>query len=366
VIAEISGASKFLRSKRKPSTEYGIPVINYSRPRSDRQPPEAGPYDLREAEPWLDGVEVPLVERQRRPRVAPDIRADTYDDDPSAPPAADLFEPKWQPRRLLTMIASILVVALVAAFAVLALTFHAATTMTAQAPASNKDPEAEIADLQRQLDALANATGPATEAKITELKARLADLEAAKMPDGSSAELSARRTIATDVDADGNDKPAAAKSVVPVSAVTQTPAARAEPKVAAVPAARTKAGEGQPAGTAASDADFVASVEKALHNKRPDPKVSPPSVALAPADEEPKITAGVTPPARVNGAPASNAASNDIGPAVRVIPGSGASAYARPVLLAPRAAASVAPPSAVLDIRPAPGTPVPPEPIPNQ
>jgi hypothetical protein len=297
------GRRNFLRSKRKPSTEYGIPVVTYSRPRSDRQPPEAGRYDPRDAEPWLDGVEVPLVERQRRPRVAPDIRADTYDDDPSAPPAADLFEPKRQPRRLLTMIAAILVVALVAAVAVLALTFHAATTMTAQAPASINAPEAEIAELQRQLDALANAT--------------------------------------------------------------QTPAARAEPKVAAVPAARAKTGEGQPAATAASDADFVASVEKALQNARPDPKVSPPSVALAPADEEPEITTGVTPPARVNGVPAANAASNDIGPAVRVIPGSGASAYARPVLLAPRAAASVAP-SAVLDIPPAPGTPVPPEPIPNQ
>ena len=393
-----------LRNKRKPSTEDGIPVVTYSRLPKDREAPDAGPHDLREAEPWLDGVEVPLVERQGRPRVAPEIRADAYEEDRSkaASPPVDFFEPKRRPRRFLGTIVAIAAVALVAAAGVLALTFHAATTVTAQAPAASKDPEAEIADLQKQLDALANATGPASEAtkaKIAELEARLGDLEAAKSPAPSASAAPTLRTITTDGDAapasppppaprerpkkearavpDATDKPAeAAKAVTPVTVVTETPPA---PKVAAVPAARAKTVDGQPSG----DADFIASVEKALQNARPDPKVPPrsavvprsaaltpdgavPPGALAPADEEPSGATGVTPPARVNAAPAANAAApGDIGPAVRVIPGSGASADARPVLLTPRTAAPAAAPI-LLDVPPEPGTPIPPEPIPNQ
>jgi hypothetical protein len=395
-----------LRNKRKPSTEDGIPVVTYSRLPADREPPEAGPHALRDAEPWLNGVEVPLVERQGRPRVAPDIRADArteaYDDPPVAPAAADPFEPqRRRPRRLLTTVAAVALVALVAGFGILALTFHAATTVTVQAPALARDPQAEIADLQKQIDQLANTSGPASEAtraKIAELEARLADVEAAKAPPASAAP--AVRTIPTAATADAApaadvappaprerpatkearavpdaaEKPApAAKLVVPVTAVPETPAPRVEPKVAALPTGRAKAGDAAPAG----DADFIARVEKALADAPPDPKrtvsaVPPraaplapagafaPSGALAPADEEP---AGVASPA---GAPA--AFPSDIGPAVRVIPpAGGASADARPILLAPRAAppAAATPAPMVLDVPPEPGTPVPPEPIPN-
>ena len=155
--------------------------------------------------------------------------------------------------------------------------------------------------------------------------------------------------------------------VVPVTAVPETPAARAEPKIAAVPTGRGKPGDATPA----SDADFIARVEKALADAPPDPKRAagavPPRAAalapaggLAPADEEPS---GIAPPA--------GAFPNDIGPAVRVIPpAGGVSADARPILLAPRTADPTAIPAQpapfTLAVPPEPGTPVPPEPIPNQ
>jgi hypothetical protein len=384
-----------LRNKRQPATEDGIPVVTYSRLPKGADPADEGRHELRDAEPWLDGVEVPLVERAARSRVPPEIRAEAYGDPPPEPLAADLFEPPRRTPRLLATLAVIAIVALLVAVGVLALTFHAATTVTAQAPASSTDPAAEITDLQKQLDALANATGPASEAtkaKIAELESRLTDLEAAKAPDGSPAP--ALRTITTDGDAvtppppprerpkkevravpDAADKP----PVKAVAAVSETAAPRVEAKVAAVPVARAKTGEG---GSSGSDADFIASVEKALANARPDPKMPPASLqaksaaiapdgavpprTLAPAADEPAIATGVSPPARVNAAPAADAAPTDIGPAVRVIPDNGASADAGPVLLSPRGASPAAPAPAVLDVPPEPGTPIPPEPIPNQ
>ncbi len=388
-----------MRSKRKPSAGDDVPIVTYSRLPSDRPPaPDDDPHALREAEPWLDGIEVPLVERQGRPRAAPDIRAAAYDDPPAAPAKPDPFaSPPRRPRRLLMTVAAIAAVAILAGFAVLAVTFHAATTVTAEAPAAAKDPQAEIADLQKQIDALANSSGPssaATRAKIAELEQRLADLSGAQAP--AVAATPAVRSVSTDATAAEpvppprarpvkkearavpEDKPAAAtpvaKAVVPVTAVVETPAARVEPKVASVPTGHGKTGEAGPS----SDADFIARVEKALADAPPDqtrpvaaapaaPAAVAPSAGLAPADEEPAgMPMGSTPPARVNALGAAGAAPSDIGPAVRVIPsGGGASADARPLPAAPRAAPPAAAAPAALDIRPVPGTPVPPEPIPN-
>ena len=181
-----------MRNKRKPSAGDGIPIVTYSRlPGELETPDDGGPQALRDAEPWLDGVEVPLVEGKARARVAPDIRAEADNEraagysEPLAAAAADLFEPKRRRSRVLTYVAVLAVVALVAGLGILALSFHAATTLTADGPAVASDPQAEIADLQKQIDALANSSGPGSEetrAKIAELEARLADIEAAKAP----------------------------------------------------------------------------------------------------------------------------------------------------------------------------------------
>ena len=139
--------------------------------------------------------------------MAPDIRAEVDDEraagyvEPPAAAATDLFEPKRRRSRVLTYVAVLAVVALVAGFGVLALTFHAATTLTADGPAVATDPQTEIADLQKQIDALANSSGPGSEetrAKIAELEARLADIEAAKAPAAAAPAAPVVRTISTD------------------------------------------------------------------------------------------------------------------------------------------------------------------------
>ena len=362
---------------------------------------------LGDAEPWLDGVEVPLVERKTRSRVAPDIRAEAdaaraagYAEPPAAA-AAELFEPKRRRSRVLAYVAVLAFVALVAGVGVLALSFHAATTLTADAPVVASDPQAEIADLQKQIDALANSTGPASEetrAKIAELEARLGDIEAAKAPAAADAGAApVVRTISTDgaaaaetpppaprerparaeaVPEETAGKPPALELVSPVTSVAKSPAARVELKPAA-PAARAKAGG------PATDADFIANIEKALADAPPDPppaaaaaprqavSAQPPAAAaggVAPADEEP---AGL--------APSAEALPNDIGPAIRFVPRAGRPADAAPaddgpMVIAPQAAAPVdgaepatldQAPIGAFDVTPAPGTPVPPEPIPN-
>jgi len=394
--------------------------VTYSRLPSDLETPEdGGVHAVEGAEPWLDGVEVPLVERKTRSRVAPDIRADTGDGRAAgrgAPPAAaadDLFEPKRRGSRLFTYVAVIAVIALVGGLGVLALTFHAATTLTADGPAVAKDPQTEIADLQKQIDALANSSGPASEetrAKIAELESRLADVEAAKQPAATAAAAPADaapavRTITTDgapapvaappsprerpataeahAAPEATDDPPVMELVAPVTSVAKSAAARVERK--------SPAGGAKPGGQAA-DADFIANIEKALADAPADPPparaappqavsaVPPPAAAagVAPADEEP---GGLVPA----DAPAADALPNDIGPAIRVIPRAGgpaetAPADAGPIVIAPQAAAPLAatpdftdpapatldqaPPGA-FDVAPEPGTPVPPEPIPN-
>jgi hypothetical protein len=155
--------------------------------------------------------------------------------------------------------------------------------------------------------------------------------------------------------------------VAPVTSVAKSPVASAKPKSA-------KTG-------GASDADFIANIEKALADAPPDPspaaRAAPAAaapVALAPADEEP---GGPAP----TDAPAADALPTDIGPAIRTIPRGSlpADADAAPLVIAPQAAAPAvtrpgvaapAPatfdqPAGAFDVAPEPGTPVPPEPIPN-
>ena len=375
---------------------------------------------MRAAEPWLDGVEVPLVERKGRPRAAaPDIRADTDDEraagyvEPPVAAAADLFEPKRRRSRVLTYVAVLAVVALVAGFGVLALTFHAATTFTAGGPAVATDPQTEIADLQKQIDALANSSGPGSEetrAKIAELEARLADIEAAKAPAAAAPAAPVVRTISTDAapadetppsprerparagaDAapeQAAEKPPVMELVAPVTSVAKTPTARAELKPEA-PASGAKAGG------PASDADFIANIEKALADAPPDPQPAA-SAAPRPAVSAPPPAAAADGVVAADGdsaglAPAGAASAaalpNDIGPAIRVVPrarvpadAAPADADAGPMVIAPQAAAPVAAapdgagpapatldqaPAGAFDVPPAPGTPVPPEPIPN-
>jgi hypothetical protein len=408
-----------LRNKRKPAAGEGIPIVTYSRLPKDRDQPDDGPHAVRDAEPWLDGVEVPLVERKTRARVAPDIRADTDDEraagysEPPVAAAADLFEPKRRRSPVLTYVAVIAVVAVVAAFGVLAMTFHAATTLTAEGPAAAKDPQVEIADLQKQIDALANSTGPAseeTQSKIAELEARLADLEAAKAPAAAAAPADRApvvRTISTDgapaapeaVPPTPRERPLKAEAaaapapvekpakvlelVAPITSVAKTPFDRIE--------AKPTEGRGK-AAVPASDADFIANIEKALADAPADraPAADPAAAsavppaaapgAIDPADEEP---AGLAPP----DAASADALPSDIGPAIRAVPrgrlpvdGRPARADAAPLVIAPQAAAPAAvdpgaidpapdsldqAPDGAFDISPQPGTPIPPEPIPN-
>jgi len=352
--------------------------------------------------------------------VAPDIRADTDDEraagysEPPMAAAADLFEPKKRRRSpVLTYIAVIAVVALVAAFGVLAMTFHAATTVTAEGPDVAKDPQVEIADLQKQNrrarqqyrpvepgDALQDrrARSPARRSRGGQDggcrrracgqgagrphhldRWRTAAAEAAPPTPRERKPKAEARAAAEPI-----EKPAKALELVtPITSVAKTPFDRVETKP---PVGRAKPGA-QP-----SDADFIANIEKALADAPADPRpaaaaraapaavsaVPPPAApgALAPADQEP----GGLAPADATSA---DALPNDIGPAVRAVPrgrlpadGAPARADAAPITIDPQAAAPVAPdtvdptaldqvPDGAFDIRPQPGAPVPPEPIPT-
>ena len=416
----IFGTSNILRNKRKQTSGDGIPIVTYSRlPGGIETPEDGGPDALRAAEPWLDGVEVPLVERKGRPRAAaPDIRADADDEraagyvEPPAAAAADLFEPKRRRSRVLTYVAVLAVVALVAGFGVLALTFHAATTFTADGPAVATDPQTEIADLQKQIDALANSSGPGSEetrAKIAELEARLADIEAAKAPAAAAPAAPVVRTISTDsapadetppsprerparaeadaVPEQAAEKPPVMELVAPVTSVAKSPTARVELKPEA-PASRAKAGG------PASDADFIANIEKALADAPPDPQPAA-SAAPRPAVSAPPPAAaadGVAPPtgippvsprpaplpprlsrtisARRSGSSRAPASLPMPRPPRRRRPDGDRAAGGRPGRRRAgrsRTGACHARPGTpgAFDVPPAPGTPVPPEPIPN-
>jgi hypothetical protein len=423
-----SRTSNSLRNKRKPVAENGVPIVTYSRlPRDLDQPEDDAPRDVREAEPWLDGVEVPLVEGKARPRprvdaaeperaerrsrarAAPDIRADADDEraagftETPVAVVADLYEPKRRRPRLLTYVAAIAFVALLVGFGVLAMTFHAATTVTAEAPTLGKDPESEIADLRKQIDALANSAGPAsheTQSKIAELESRLADLEAAKAPSADAAPAADAppkvRTIPTDGSAPiaavppaprerpakaeasaapaAADKPAVMELITPVTAVSKAPF----PTAAKAVAPTGKAGNAKN-GAPSNDAEFIANIEKALASAPPDPAPAAaaagepagapvalaPAGALAPADEEPGAAVPV-------GTPAANALPSDIGPAVHpvrrgTLPADAAPVGPAPITVTPQGGgpAPAAFDQGAFDIRPQPGTPVPPEPIPN-
>ena len=315
-------------------------VVTYSRITGSAAP-EGAPERLaiEEGPPELTAVEVPYVEVPRRADAAgpaPEIRVvgEAPEDFADIPPAA--LKARRRRSRPLRFLMFVALAAIVIGVGVLALSFRAATVLTGSTATPGVDTPAGIASIKERMD---------TEAGT---------------PDADSPGVRS-------VTPGAADDAAAPVAVVPAApAVPPVPRPRPEHATAALDSGKTpvdqsKAVAADPGKPAAdqSDADYVKKIERILAD------VHDPSGTPAAADSAPVPAAGPAPlslPMTAGPAPLAPAPAAD----GSLAPG--------PVVLAPPPAASAAPLPAeteaapangVLAIPPAPGTPVPPEPIPN-
>jgi hypothetical protein len=279
------------------------PIVTYSRVPSDVTDGRVEPRGLDPDATVIDAVEVPLVAdgeaAARRPRPAPDLRADIREDafdsfDPGEAIAAAL-EPEPRRRRGGRLLGFLVIVALAGGAGMIAASSGVFAPPQKPVIAPVTDPAAELIAIHKQIDALGAATTPEAQAELARLTKRLAELEqsAAIAPtaEPAAAEASpsgdigpAVRQISLTPSDEATGAPAAAppsprlRPAKPAaSAVAEIPDATEDDGPVAEPilprpmrgASRAVAlPPAQQPPAAATDDSFIASVEKALADSK--------------------------------------------------------------------------------------------------